>query len=174
MGWKAFYKSGKVENEDDPGVGRPVQAGEDGELLCIAQEDFGHKVAVDLINGSVCLGYDTIGVQNGTIELNNPKVIFYIADETSIVGEFKNLRQDFVPWRDEQGRKVLGNDGKYTTVRNDILTDLVFRPIWFTRVIGGVPTKIIGAQTTTPEMQGSKNIKCLISIYADGRLGISG
>ena len=170
--WKAFYKSGLVQTEDDPGVGRPVQAGEDGELLCIAQEDFGHKVAIDLINGTVCLEYDSIGIQNGTIELSNPGVIFSICEETNIVGDYKHLKQEFVDWRDEDGRKILSEDGRYTKVRNDILTDLIWRPIWFTRTTSGVPAKVIGAQTTTPEIQGSKNIKKLIILFSDGRLGI--
>lgn len=170
MGWIAITRNNEILREED-GIGRPVEAGNNDELLAVAQEDFGHKVLVDLINGAIILEYDTLGVQNGSIEFTGAKVIFLICEETNIVGEYKHLRQEFVDYRDEDGRKIL-QDGRYVKVRNDILTDLQWRPIWFTRVIGGIPTKIIGAQTTTPEIQGAKNVKKLISIFADGRLGI--
>lgn len=171
MGWIAVTKTGEILKEED-GIGRPVDAGNNDELLMVAQEDFGHKVAIDLKNGTVILEYDTLIVENGGIQIANPKVVFYICEETNIVGDYKHLQQELIDHRDDQGRKVLGADGKYIKVRNDILTDLQWRPIWFTRVIGGVPTKIIGAQTTTPELQGTKNVKKLISIFQDGRLGI--
>lgn len=170
MGWIAITRTGDFLREED-GIGRPVEAGNNNELLMVAQEDFGHKVAVDLKNGVIILGYDTLGYQNGTVEVANPGVIFWICEETNIVGEYKHIKQEIVDLRDEEGRKVL-QDGRYVKVRNDILTDLIWRPIWFTRVIGGVPTKIIGAQTTTPELQGAKNVKKLVSLFADGRLGI--
>lgn len=150
---------------------RPVDKGNEGELILIAQEDFGYKVAVDLINGVIILGYDTLGSQNGNIEITNPGIVFWICEETNIVGEYKHLQQKFVPYRDEDGKKVL-HEGKYIKVRNDILTDLTWRPIWFTRYTNFVPAKIIGAQTTTPKMQGSKNIKKLVTLFSDGRLGI--
>jgi hypothetical protein len=170
MGWIAITKTGELLREED-GIGRPVEAGNNGELIVIAQSDFGHNVAVDLRDGSVYLEYETIGVQNGTPEIANSKIVFYICEETNIVGEYKHLTQEIVDARDENGRKIL-HEGRYFKVRNDILTDLIWRPIWFTRVIGGVPTKIIGAQTTTPDMQGARNVKKLISIFADGKLGI--
>ena len=53
MGWKAFTKDGEYLSEETHG--RPVQAGEEGSLAVIAQEDYGHKVSIDLINGVIAL-----------------------------------------------------------------------------------------------------------------------
>jgi hypothetical protein len=189
MGWKAIYKDLTVVSEDD-GVARPVQDGQDGKLIIVAQEDYGHSVAIDLVNGLVALEYTHLGVQNGTIEIS-ASVIFAICDETNVVGEFKELDQTFEPWykcseNDDEGstlqepcpnghqrHPVLHEDGSQAMVRTDTLSELKWRPIWFTRhtVPGGV-TKVIGAQVTLPESQGNKNIKKLISIFEDGRIGI--
>lgn len=169
MGWRAIYKDGseKIEGVD----GRPVQDGENGELLVITQEDFGHKVAIDLINGIIYLGYEDARVQNGAVEIISPKSVLWICDETNIVGDLAHIEQEFVFLRDEDGKRIL-QDGKYVKVRNDILHPLQWRPIWFTRMTNGIPTKVIGAQTTMPKEQGGKNAKKMVSIFSDGRLGI--
>lgn len=178
MGWKAIYKDTfeiqQEYNEDGShsGLGRPVEAGNEGKLAVVAEEDFGHKVAVDLNNGMVAIDYDSLGIQNNTIELANPKLMFNICEETNIVGELMHLKQELVYLRDEAGKKILGADGRYQRVRNDILTPLIWRPIWFTRYTMGIPAKVIGAQTTTPKMQGEKNVKKLIILFSDGRIGI--
>jgi len=172
MGWLAISKNLEKFWEDDGVHGRPVDAGEEGKLLIIAQEDFGHKVAVHLLTGTIFLDYENIEIQNGTVDIQNDKVRFVICDETNIAGDFAELTQELVYLRDDYGRKVLLNDGRFAQVRNDILTPLLWRPIWFTRWTNGMPTKVIGAQTTLPKEQGGKNVKKMISIFADGRLGI--
>lgn len=177
MGWIAIYKDGRVEKENDPGVGRPVQAGEEGLLRAIIQKDFGHKVAVDLEQGIITI---------------NENTTFSICEETNIVGDLFHIEHEFVPWYgpvcpycyhvENTGNKACPNcgkeraqmihDGNLVTVRNDTTRPVVWRPIWFTRVTNGVPTKVIGAQTTTPEIEGAKNVKKLIMLYEDGRIGI--
>lgn len=64
-------------------------------------------------------------------------------------------------------------DGKQAQVRTDILHELEWRPIWFNRhsLPGGV-THVIGAQVTLPALQGGKNLKKLVSLFEDGRIGI--
>jgi hypothetical protein len=176
MSWKAITKNFELLRELDDegngtGLGRPMQQGENNELLVIAEEDFGRKVAVDLINGVIIIDYDTLSGEGGMVNITNPRFVFLIADETNIAGEYKHVTQELVDYIDEQGRKVI-QDGEYVKVRNDILTSIVWRPIWFTRWTNGMPTRVIGAQTTTPEIQGNKNVKKLISIYGDGRIGI--
>lgn len=170
MGWRAITRNFEELREDEHA--RPVQAGDEGSLLVIAQEDFGHSVAVDLVNGLIAIDYDYLGIQNNSIELANDKFRFLICDETNIAGEFMHLTQELVDFRDENGRRVLGPDGRYQKVRNDILTPLIWRPIWFTRWTNGVPVKVIGAQTTLPEIQGGKNVKKMVMLYPDGRIGI--
>lgn len=182
MGWIAITKSGERFAEGDPDPargGRPVQKGEEGELAVIAQEDYGHRIAVDLYNGIIAIDYEELGVQNGSIELSGPKAMIWICEETTIVGEMAHYRAEFVQWKDENDKPVYqrDSDGKKlydqpVLVRNDILTPLEWRPIWFTRTIAGVPTKVIGAQTTLPEDFGSRNVKKLVSLFADGRIGI--
>lgn len=194
MGWKAVTREGEFLTEECHHIdcpeptqhtdfcvhpicpdnnlhSRPVERGNNNELLCIAQEDFGYKVLVDLKNGVIILGYAEVRYQNGTLEIIQPGHILWICEETNIVGDYKHLKQELVYERDAEGKRVLV-DGKYNKVRNDILTDLIWRPIWFTRTTNGVPTKVIGAQTTTPKLQGEKNVKKLVSLFADGRLGI--
>jgi hypothetical protein len=201
MGWIAIYKNGKIEKEGDEGVGRPVQAGENGELLAVAQEDFGRTVLVDLTKGTIAIDFESpVTIQNNTIELRNPKLTFMICEETNIVGELFHVKHEFLPWYNcmqtkivdgqevacddghtdykikcENGhmrRPVLQPDGSPVMVRNDHISPIIWRPIWFTRYTNGMPTKIIGAQTTTPEIEGARNIKKLIMIYADGKIGI--
>lgn len=171
MGWRAITKDGEELYEATHA--RPVQAGEEGNLLVIAQEDYLHSVAVDLINGIVIIDYDSLGVQNGDIEISGGKLRFLICDETNIVGEFKHLEQKIEDLRDEDGRRVL-HDGRYVKVRTDILHPLVWRPIWFSRHISALPApvKVIGAQVTLPKDQGGKNVKKMISLFPDGQIGI--
>jgi len=134
-----------------------VQAGEEGNLKFILQEDFNQKVAVDLINGVIIVGYDDWGIQNGTVELQNPRTVFYICDETNIAGGLFNMETS----EPDKDGWVINN-----------ITPLVWRPIWFTRVTAGQPTKVIGAQTTLPKEFGGKNVKKMISIFESGSLGI--
>lgn len=169
MGWTAIYRIGdKVVREED-GVGRPVDAGNNGELAVIAQEGYGHKVAVDLVNGVICLGFDSIGSQNGTIELVNPGAFLWICEETNIVGDYKHITSE--PMTDDeivaQGRP----SGEPGWLKNTY-SEVVWRPIWFSRVTAGVPAYCIGAQTTTPDGQGGRNVKKLVTLFADGRVGI--
>lgn len=171
MGWRAITKEGAELREEVDG--RPVKMGEEGGLLVIAQEDYLHSVAVDLVNGIIAIDYEHLGIQNGTIELVNDKIRLWICDETSFVSEYMHLDRKFEFARDENGRKIL-QDGKYVKVRNDYQTPLTWRPIWFSRHISTVPApiKVIGAQTTLPKEMGGKNIKKMISLFPDGRIGI--
>lgn len=154
MGWRALYKDGTSVEE---GVeGRPVQAGEEGKLALIAQEDFGHAIAIDLINGAILFDYTMLNVQNGTVEAD-PKYVLLICDETNIAGELFDLNKtepDTQGWYEQT------------------IIPIQWRPIWFTRVTNGVPTKVIGAQTTLPETYGGKNVKKLVSLFESGRIGI--
>lgn len=166
MGWIAITKENKILREEDgitednPGGGRPVDLGNENKLLVIAAKEYGHSVAIDLVNGVIALDFEDLGVQNGTIELHNAKAIFTICEETNIVGEFKH-RKTTRPKK----------NGDYLITYED----MVFRPIWFTRHISALPAPIIviGAQTTTPSEQGKRNIKKIVSLYPDGRIGIS-
>jgi hypothetical protein len=155
MGWVAIDKTNQVLREETHG--RPVQAGEEGNLKFILQEDFNQKVAVDLINGVIIIGYDDWGIQNDTVEIHNPRTVFYICDETNIIAELMDM-QTSEP--DQKGNVI------------NTFIPLVWRPIWFTRVSAGQPTKVIGAQTTLPKDYGSKNVKKLVSIFQSGALGI--
>lgn len=166
MGWKAFYKDGTILSEEFDG--RPVQAGEEGKLALITQEDYGNKIALDLINGVIIIGYDSAGTQNGSVEIANPGFILYICDETNMLSEIFDV--DNTP----------DAEGWYTS----LIIPLEWRPIWFTRmsnaadpvkVIGlqtTLPVKVIGVQTTLPENFGGKNIKKLISLFSTGKIGI--
>lgn len=170
MGWIAIYRSGGHIVREEDGVGRPVYDGNEGELSVIAQEDFDHKVAIDLINGVICLEYESLGVQNGTIEIVNPGTFLWICEgETNIVGEYQHINSESMTNEEviDAGRP----DGEGGWIKNTY-TPLLWRPIWFTRMTGGIPTKVIGAQTTTPELQGGRNVKKMISLFADGRVGI--
>lgn len=157
MGWFSISKKGKILREDQDG--RPVKAGEDGELAFIGQEDYGHKVGVDLLGGNIIIDWEgDINVQNGTIEIGDSKTIFTICDETNIVGDLVDVVAITEP----------DINGWYQNVINPI----PWRPIWFSRVTNGIPTKVIGAQATLPEQYGGKNIKKLVSLFVDGRIGI--
>lgn len=169
MGWGAIYRTGSQIIREEDGVGRPVDDGNAGELAAIMQEDFGHKIAVDLVNGVVLLEYESVTVSNGSIEFVKPGVFLWICDETNIVGEYQHI--DKVPMTNDQVVAAGRPDGEAGWFINNY-TPLRWRPIWFTRYTSGVPTKCIGAQTTTPEGYGTKNVKKMVSIFADGRLGI--
>jgi len=112
-----------------------------------------------LLNGVVIIGYDAWNIQNGTVEIQNPRTVLYLCEETNVVGELMNIEPSEA---DAKGDYV------------NTFIPLQFRPIWFTRVTAGVPAKIIGLQTTTPEEYGGRNVKMLISLFSDGRMGISG
>jgi hypothetical protein len=169
MGWIAYTRGGEILREETHG--RPVKDGEDGKLLVIAQEDYGHNIAVDLVNGIIAIDYEHLGFQNGTLELAGDKVRLWICEETNISAEMMHLEQKEEFLKDEFGRMTL-QDGKFVKVRTDYLTPLTWRPIWFSRVTNGIPTKVIGAQTTLPKEMGGRNVKKLLSIFPDGRLGI--
>lgn len=151
-----------------------MELGNNGGLRCIAQEDFQHSVAIDLLNGVIAIDYESpLTIQNGTIELSNVKTFLWIADDVNIVGEYRHLTQEFFDARNEDDTNFLYDDkGEKVKLRNDVLTPLIWRPIWFTRWTNGIPVKVIGAQTTTPDMQGATNVKKMVSLYPDGRLGI--
>jgi hypothetical protein len=155
MGWIAVQKSGEILREGEHG--RPVQAGEEGNLLFIFQEDAGQKIAVDLINGVIIIGYDDWYLNNGSVELSNPVTVMHICDETNIVGYLFHT-ESTEP--DEKG------DYANTYI------PLTWRPIWFTRSTAGQPTKVIGAQTTLPKEYGGRNVKKMVSIFEWGALGI--
>lgn len=173
MGWTSVSKDGEILSEDKDG--RPVQAGEEGNLLAIIQEDYGHKVVIDLVNAVIAIDPETWEFQNGKFYVHEPKLILFVADDTNIVGEMAHLEHQFDLKRDEAGRKLRDENGKLVEVRTDILTPLRIRPIWFSRHISALPApvKIIGLQTTLPELQGGHNLKKMIMLYPDGRIGIS-
>jgi hypothetical protein len=179
MGWRSIAKDGEIRYEGHPDPflgGRPVDAGEEGKLLIIEQNDYGHRVAVDLTNGIILIDYEEdITIQNTTIEAKNPKLVLFLADDTNLLSDMKHLRQEFVWARDVNGRKIRDENKEIVKVRNDILTPMLYRPIWFSRHISTLPApvKVIGVQTTLPELQGGGNYKRMVMIYPDGRLAIS-
>lgn len=155
MGWTAYYKDGRVLNESEHG--RPVQDGEEGLLKVIVQEDFGHKVALDLEQGVILIDYDELDVQGGNIGFTNIKSILYVCDETNIVGELFKLK-----------KTRPNKEGWF----KQTIEPFVWRPIWFTRYTNNSPTKVIGMQTTLGTPYKRKNIKKLVSLFEDGRIGI--
>jgi hypothetical protein len=165
MGWIAITKDFQLlreYNEDGThsGLGRPVEAGNKNELIIVGAIEYNHSVAVDLVNGLIAIDFTSIGVQNGTIELDNPKVVFTICEETNIVGEYAHRK----PGKPDK-------DGNYLIT----YSPMIFRPIWFNRMLTtlGGAIIVVGAQTTTPKSQGRKNVKKIVSLFPDGRIGIS-
>jgi len=154
MGWKALHKDGTIIEEGT--AGRPVAAGEEGQLAMIAQEDYGHSIAVDLINGAILFEYTQFSVQNGTVEIN-PQYRIAICDETNIVGDLFDIE-----------KSEPNEEGWFSQT----IVPIIWRPIWFTRVTNEYQTKVIGAQTTLPAVYGGKNVKKLVSLFDDGRIGI--
>jgi hypothetical protein len=175
MGWIAISKSGEILHEEEHG--RPVADGQKGKLAVIAQQDYGHTVAVDLINGIIAIDYETLGVQNGTVELTNAKTFMWICHDTMIAGELKHIKATLEPFMEEQENGEMVQRVDQATqepvfVRTDIVKPVVWRPIWFTRWINFVPTKIIGAQATLPKAHGGKNVKKMVMLFPDGKIGI--
>jgi hypothetical protein len=155
MGWIAITKDYQVLREGE--VGRPVEAGNDGDLLFIMQEDYGHRVAIDLLNGTVILGYDDWIVENNDVQIVNPNVIFRVCEETNVAGELFDIEQ---------------SEGDANGWVTNTFHYVKWRPIWFTRVTNGDPTKVIGLQTTLPQAHGGRNVKKMISLFSSGAMGI--
>lgn len=165
MGWKAINRNLEIlseYNEDGTGtgLGRPVDAGNNGELIGIAEESYGRSVYVDLTNGILVTNFQRLSIQDDHVSLENAKEVLYICDETSIAGEFFHME---TTEPDKEGN-----------IYNSF-TPLTWRPIWFMRHISTLPgpIQVIGAQTTLPESQGGRNVQKIISLYPDGRMGIS-
>lgn len=161
MGWRAIDVDGNLILEEREG--RPMKAGEEGKLLVIAQEDYLHSVAIDLVNGKILLGYEELSVDEETKEINikNPKYVISICDETNRVHDLfftKSTKPDA--------------DGNVFNT----YTPISWRPIWFTRNTltgqGLISVKVIGAQATLPPEFGGKNVKKLVSIFPDNTIGI--
>lgn len=177
MGWKSVNKNGEIRYEDhaDPELGgRPVQQGEEGNLLAIIQEDYGHLVVIDLMEGFIAIDPSGWEYQNGRVYIHDAKTILWVCDDTNIVGEMAHVAHTFELKRDEQGRKVHDEKGKLVETKTDVLTPLTFRPIWFSRHISTLPApiKVVGLQTTLPELQGGANLQMKVMLYSDGRIGI--
>lgn len=140
-----------------------MEQGEKGNLAIIAQEDYLHSVAVDLIAGRIIFGYEELSVDPETKEINikNPKYVMSICDETNRVHDLF--------WTDESKPDKKG----------DVFREyrpIEWRPIWFSRTtmsaVGTIVVKVIGAQTTLPPEFGGKNVKKLISLFPDNTIGI--
>lgn len=177
MGWIALYNDGTIKREEDNDPdGRPMQDGKDGKIRAIAQIDYLNSVAVDLRDGIIYFGFETMGLQNGTIEFDRIIGVLQVCEETTIVGDLKHIRSELDPQFNEDGTPRLNTDGTQVNFKTDYETPLEWRPIWFSRYImtplGTVVVKVIGLQTTTPEVYGGHNIKKLISLFPDGRVGI--
>lgn len=173
MGWISVDRNGEVLSEDKHG--RPVQVGEEGGLLAIIQEDYGHRVGIDLLAGVIVIDPESWEYQNGRIYWHDSKMAIWVCDDTNIVGEMAHVESSFDLKRDEKGRKMRDENGKLIEVKTDTLIPLTFRPIWFTRHISTLPApiKVIGLQATLPESQGGANYKKMVMLYFDGRIGIS-
>lgn len=180
MGWRSISKTGEIryEGHENPELGgRPVAQGEEGNLLFIEQEDYGHRVGIDLTVGVILIDYDEpTGYQNGSLEIHGvPRATLWMADDSSIVGEMYHVESTYELKRDEKGRKIHDDKGKLVETKTDHLTPLTFRPIWFSRHISTLPEpiKVIGLQATLPDLQGGKNVQKMVMLYPDGRIGIS-
>lgn len=164
-GWVAVSRDGRFFSENNPdgtpsGQGRPVQMGIDNELKVVGTSGYGHSVAVDLDNGIIALDWTMLGVQNGSVEIEGARSFLWICDETNILGEYK-----------ERIATKPDKQGNYTVDYKD----LIWRPIWFNRVISTMPgpVLVIGAQVTLPPDYGGKNMQKIVSLFPDGRVGIS-
>lgn len=171
MGWTAIARSGEVFSEDKHG--RPVAEGKKGNLAAIIQEDFGHSVLVDLINGIIAIDFDHFTVENGTLSVDTPKMHFYICTDTIRAGELSHLTSQLDPVMDDEIQRIDEATQQPVFTRTDTVTPLIWRPIWFTRWINFIPTKVIGAQTTLPKVYGGKNVKKMVMLFADGQIGIA-
>lgn len=157
MGWIAVTKTGEVLQENVHG--RPVQDGEDGKLLIIAQEDYGHKIAVDLVRGLLLIDYDELKIDGLIVNVENPKAILAMCDDTNRLHDIHHM---------------LSSDPDPDGWVQRTYVPLTWRPIWFTRWTNGDATKCIGAQTTMPTEFGGHNVKKMISLFSDGVVGITG
>ena len=159
MGWISYHKDGTILSEG-ANDGRPVAAGEEGNLRMIVQEDYGHKVAIDLINGVIVIDYDQIDAQGGNIAVTNPKTVLYVCDETSIVGQLEKIR-----------KTRPNKEGWFDHIKERF----VWRPIWFSRhfsMASDQPVKVVGLQTTLGAPYKRRNVKKMISLFPDGGIGI--
>jgi len=157
MGWTSYAKDGTILSEG-ANHGRPVKEGEEGNLAFIEQDDYGHRVGVDLHNGVILIDYDSIDFQPGGFSVENVKTVLYICDETVIAGELTKVR-----------KTKPDKDGWF----DHIQTPYIWRPIWFSRVLStGVTIKCIGAQTTLTAPYKRRNVKKMVSLFPDGRIGI--
>lgn len=160
MGWIAVNKDKEIlrEFQEDGSqlYGRPVEDGESGHLTMIGQQDYGHNIYVDLIQGVIIIDPKNMSIdENGMMSIEEASTILWVCEETNIIGEFFNA---ITSEPDEEGNFTIGYE------------PLVWRPIWFSRHTSGVPapTKVIGAQTTWE----GRNIKKVVSLFPDGRIGI--
>lgn len=98
-----------------------------------------------------------------------------INDETNIAGDMYHIKHTYAPAYDDDGNAMFEEDGTTPRYwRNDHTWRLTWRPIWFTRHTTGIPSiKVIGAQTTLPEVNNNANLQRMVCLYADGRIGIS-
>ena len=138
-----------------------MEQGEKGNLLVIAQEDYLHSVAIDLANGKILLGYEELSVENGEINIKNPKYTIAICDETNRIHD---LFRTETTNPDADGNVI------------NTYYPIEWRPIWFTRntliAEGLISVKVIGAQATLPPEFGGKNVKKLVSLFPDNTIGI--
>ncbi len=146
MGWRAINKQGEFLLEEKDG--RPMKQGEEGNLLVIAQEDYLHSVAIDLISGRILFGYEELSVdENKQINIKNPKYVISICDETNRVSDLFNTSET-------------KPDADGNVIRT--YTPIEWRPIWFTRNtltgMGTIIVKVIGAQATLPKEFGGRII----------------
>lgn len=161
MGWRAINKQGELLLEERDG--RPMVQGEQGNLLVIAQEDYLHSIAIDLVNGKILFEYEELSVDPETKEINikNPKQILTICDETNRVFDLFHTTET-------------KPDAKGDVFRT--YSPVEWRPIWFTRntfsAAGTVIVKVIGAQATLPKEFGGHNVKKLVSLFPDNTIGI--
>lgn len=138
-----------------------MEQGEQGNLLVIAQEDYLHSVAIDLINGKIYFGYEELSVVDGEINIKNPKYEIVICDETNRVYDLFHT----------DATKPDADGNIFRTYR-----PIEWRPIWFTRTtqtpITTTIVKVIGAQATLPPEFGGKNVKKLVTLFPDNTIGI--
>lgn len=176
MGWIALYHDGTIKREEaNEPSGRPMY--DDDKIRAIAQIDYLNSVAVDLRDGIIYFGFETMTLQDGVLEFDRIIGVLQICEETTIIGDLKHIRSELEPQFNEDGTPKMNTaDGTQVQLKTDYETPIQWRPIWFSRVImsplGNVIVKVIGCQTTTPEVYGGRNIKKLISLFPDGRVGI--
>lgn len=158
MGWIAYHKDGTVTQETHDG--RPVKEGEEGKLSFIIQEDYGHKIGIDLINGVIIIDFEGLEIQNGGVYITNPKAVLYVADETSVIAELQKVK------------KTKPNKEGWFEYKHE---PFQWRPIWFSRnfaMAAESAVKVVGLQTTLGAPYKRRNIKKMVSLLPDGRIAI--